>query len=317
MSAHNRRLRPDDRRPVQGPGRRRLLRRRAAATVEPSNRLSDVHLTAARQMLSFVIQERAIRTARDVGFGWQPDPAAPDKYEVLTAAYKHSKATGDALPVSDMHCESTVYTRPAANMAFRFWHDVSHVRLGLRSSCPMSWSWPIGTSPNWRCGASDRPQRCGSCSTPIWSVRARSSPWSTASRTIRGSSQSGASGTASTSPCSPNAGGHLRRSRWPLRLPVPDGPSVRGRTASPDSRWSSPALTGRVGNIGRHPPGGRSVVAARHPDCGAHRNRRRRCLVASATQRLVSTEFVPNCCENNWLNFTVFPPQLDQFQSSL
>ena len=64
------------------------------------------------------------------GFGWVGDPDAPNDYDALCRAYAHSKATGSPLPVSNRHDERTIYRTRAGNMAFRFWHDVTHVKLG-------------------------------------------------------------------------------------------------------------------------------------------------------------------------------------------
>lgn len=64
------------------------------------------------------------------GFGWVGDPDAPSDYDTLCRAYAHSQATGSPLPVSNRHDERTIYPTSDGNMAFRFWHDVTHVKLG-------------------------------------------------------------------------------------------------------------------------------------------------------------------------------------------
>lgn len=113
-----------------GPGQRRWRRRGAVISLSPVVR-SASDITTARQQLTRFVEDQAQHTADEVGFGWRPDSDAPDRYDVLIAAYQHSTENGDNLPVSDLYCESTIYTSPAANMAFRFWHDVNHVRRGL------------------------------------------------------------------------------------------------------------------------------------------------------------------------------------------
>jgi hypothetical protein len=64
------------------------------------------------------------------GFGWVPDPDAPSDYLSLRRAYARSKATGCPLPVSSLNSGTTIYRSGAGNLAFRFWHDVTHVKLG-------------------------------------------------------------------------------------------------------------------------------------------------------------------------------------------
>ena len=64
------------------------------------------------------------------GFGWVGDPEAPADYDALRRAYDHSRATGSPLPVSNRHDERTIYRTRSGNLAFRFWHDMTHVKLG-------------------------------------------------------------------------------------------------------------------------------------------------------------------------------------------
>lgn len=90
-----------------------------------------MQLLNARAKLSSFVEDRADRTASEAGFTWRPESNAPDRYLDLLAAYDRSRSTGEALPVSDLFCDDTVYLDPKTNMAFRFWHDTSHVRLGL------------------------------------------------------------------------------------------------------------------------------------------------------------------------------------------
>jgi hypothetical protein len=67
--------------------------------------------------------------AQIVGFGWKGDPHAPGDYRSLLRAYVRSQVSGQPLPVSDEHTEPTVYGSLEANLALRFWHDLTHVRL--------------------------------------------------------------------------------------------------------------------------------------------------------------------------------------------
>lgn len=87
-------------------------------------------LQMAMDQLSHVIQSEAQLTARRVGFGWRARPDAPDGYDRLRAAYRHSKRTGQAMPISNLHCERTIFGAVETNVAMRFWHDIHHVERG-------------------------------------------------------------------------------------------------------------------------------------------------------------------------------------------
>lgn len=89
---------------------------------------TDTWNEAAAVLTNFVLIE-ADAMARLVGFGWQTTPDAPTDFADLCEAYTHSERTGEPLPVSSDHSHSTIYLTPEANVAFRFWHDVTHVRL--------------------------------------------------------------------------------------------------------------------------------------------------------------------------------------------
>lgn len=126
MSAPTRRPPLSGRRPPTRPVRRR------SRFAQPARRSSQPEqLFDARATLSSFVEERAHRTATENGFTWRPDSHGPDHYPDLLAAYRRSRSTGEPLPVSDQFCDDTVYLDPKTNMAFRYWHDVSHVRLGL------------------------------------------------------------------------------------------------------------------------------------------------------------------------------------------
>lgn len=68
--------------------------------------------------------------AQMVGFRWRGTPDAPADYRTLLHAYARSQFTGDPLPVSDEHMDPTIYVDDQGNLAFRFWHDLTHLRLG-------------------------------------------------------------------------------------------------------------------------------------------------------------------------------------------
>jgi hypothetical protein len=67
--------------------------------------------------------------AQIVGFGWRGDPQAPGDYGSLLRAYVRSQVGGHPLPVSSEHTEPSIYGSVEANLGFRFWHDLTHVRL--------------------------------------------------------------------------------------------------------------------------------------------------------------------------------------------
>lgn len=85
----------------------------------------------ARQILTDFVIEQADRTSRSIGFTWKPTADAPSRYDDLRAAFDRSQSTGDPLPISSQNNESLIYLTPSANVAFRFWHDVSHVNRRL------------------------------------------------------------------------------------------------------------------------------------------------------------------------------------------
>jgi hypothetical protein len=84
---------------------------------------------AARANLRRFVLIEAAAMAQVVGFRWRGDPHAPTDYRTLLQAWVRCQLTGKPLPVSDEHSEHTIYGDDEGNIAFRFWHDVTHVRL--------------------------------------------------------------------------------------------------------------------------------------------------------------------------------------------
>mgnify|MGYP000855250006 FL=1 len=93
----------------------------------------------ARVNLSRFVRQQADQTIEEIGFGWIGTPEAPTTYPQLRAAFSYSTKTGEPLPVSNQYCDDTVFIEPSDNVAFRFWHDVSHCRLGLSFALPDEW----------------------------------------------------------------------------------------------------------------------------------------------------------------------------------
>lgn len=107
----------------------------ATAKVQRSSIPDATYNRAVRRLAAF-IQTQANTTAATVGFGWQAVTNAPSTYPQLRGAYATSLANQSPLPVSSLFCEDTVFGDPVVNIAFRFWHDVHHVRLGLSFELP-------------------------------------------------------------------------------------------------------------------------------------------------------------------------------------
>jgi hypothetical protein len=59
--------------------------------------------------------------------GWRGHDNAPTNLRDLVAAWDNCKRIGGPIIVSDLHCERTVFSSPAVNMAFRAWHDHRHI----------------------------------------------------------------------------------------------------------------------------------------------------------------------------------------------
>lgn len=88
-------------------------------------------IEVARQNLSAFVLSQAKVTAHEAGFGWEARPDAPDKYPLLQEHYQQIKISGGALHVSSYNSGNIIYTSPEVNHAFRFWHDIHHLKLGL------------------------------------------------------------------------------------------------------------------------------------------------------------------------------------------
>ena len=88
-------------------------------------------MIAARFEVSSFIRHKAAETEKALGFGYVAVPDAPSEYQQLRGAYADAWATKTPLPVSNQHCETTIFLEPEDNIRLRFWHDVHHVKLGL------------------------------------------------------------------------------------------------------------------------------------------------------------------------------------------
>ncbi|AZZ39727.1 hypothetical protein C0Z10_08135 [Acidipropionibacterium jensenii] len=100
-------------------------------TDKPRTRVTGLQIQSARRDLSDIVQRQADELAGQLGFGWQAVAAAPSTYQQLRGAVDYSLVSKKPLPVSSENSATVIYTGPEVNFAFRFWHDVSHVRHGL------------------------------------------------------------------------------------------------------------------------------------------------------------------------------------------
>lgn len=96
----------------------------------PEDEEDHMLLKAMTDLGRFII-EQAEEAAAQVGFHWVARAAAPENYMELQGAFRHSRETGEPLPVSSAHSDSVIYVTPRVNFAMRFWHDVRHVQTGL------------------------------------------------------------------------------------------------------------------------------------------------------------------------------------------
>lgn len=97
----------------------------------PEDSFSEAALQSARIAYARFVRVQAARTAGRLGFGWHGTSQAPSTYQQLRAAFARSVETGAPLPVSEQNAASVVFPDATDNVAFRFWHDVSHVERGL------------------------------------------------------------------------------------------------------------------------------------------------------------------------------------------
>lgn len=90
-----------------------------------------LELVLARNDLTSFVQAQTCETIARVGFTYEACPDAPSTYQQLRGAYAGSQANGTPLPISNQFCDSAIFLTNLDNVRFRFWHDVSHVTLGV------------------------------------------------------------------------------------------------------------------------------------------------------------------------------------------
>lgn len=90
-----------------------------------------LELVLARNNLTGFVRQQAGQTAERLGFGYEACPDAPSTYQQLRGAYNESTDSGTPLLISNLFCDDSIYFRPEDNVRFRFWHDTSHIRMGV------------------------------------------------------------------------------------------------------------------------------------------------------------------------------------------
>lgn len=93
--------------------------------------LDERALVSASMNLSTMFFAEATRLAEQEGFGWRAATDAPNSFEGILDAYQRSKVTGERYPVLTVGSETTILASAEVNHAFRFVHDLTHIRLEL------------------------------------------------------------------------------------------------------------------------------------------------------------------------------------------
>lgn len=90
--------------------------------------------------LAAVVMRRALALKEELGFGWiasavDPFPDEGNRLRAMSekiyANCNNIVARNKPFPVYSGGCDHSIYGSATVNMAFRFWHDVTHVKYGL------------------------------------------------------------------------------------------------------------------------------------------------------------------------------------------
>lgn len=90
-----------------------------------------LELVLARSELTSFVQQQARETAVSLGFSYESCADAPSTYQQLRGAYAESEDSGTPLLVSNLFCDTSIFFTAEDNIRFRFWHDTSHMKLGV------------------------------------------------------------------------------------------------------------------------------------------------------------------------------------------
>ena len=91
--------------------------------------MSDGEFERASESLAAFVLEQAGQARSDLGFGWREAPDPPSTFEQVLDAYFQSCEDQANYPVATVGSDTSIYPSAKVNGAFRFWHDVTHVRL--------------------------------------------------------------------------------------------------------------------------------------------------------------------------------------------
>ena len=100
---------------------------RAVEMVRLSTPTPDQFNNACQELGLFVLQQ----ASNLMGQGWtcKATSNAPESYPELV-----DSVINGVVPIANYGCDHTIYDDAATNIAFRFWHDVLHIKHGLSFS---------------------------------------------------------------------------------------------------------------------------------------------------------------------------------------
>lgn len=87
------------------------------------NVLGQTAKKLAIQELSIFIDDMATRCKSD-GWNYFTTEKAPESFKALKR-----QTIGNILPIANYGCDTSIYGNAAINERFRFWHDVTHLKL--------------------------------------------------------------------------------------------------------------------------------------------------------------------------------------------
>ncbi len=91
-------------------------------------------LNVARARLSSFVMRMANDITRSTGINYEENDAAPETWLEAKAMFQSALTLNKPVYVRKSDSDMTIYTSPAANWAFRFWHDYVHFKHDLSHS---------------------------------------------------------------------------------------------------------------------------------------------------------------------------------------
>ena len=89
-----------------------------------------VLLEPSLNLTGWILAEAA-KVSEHEGFGWKAVDDPPDGFAAVLDAYQKCRETGERFPVARSGSATSIYAGNEANHAFRFLHDMTHIRLEL------------------------------------------------------------------------------------------------------------------------------------------------------------------------------------------